>query len=82
LIPDSDSRFYDLELKRINGKHVYLVEKDNIILDDPKFTKKTIKTYVDPKGHGKVYRIGDDNKPMYQLSVNQQRLDDPDSTET
>ena len=82
LIPDENSEVYDLELKRINGKHIYLVKKDNLVLDNPRFTKKTIKTYSNPKDNGKVYRIGDDNKPIYQLSVNQQRLDDPNSTET
>lgn len=78
LIPDSDNKFYDLELKKINGKHVYLVKRDNLVLNDPKFTKKVIKTYSNPKDK-KVYRIGNDNKPMYPLSVDQQRLDDPEN---
>lgn len=78
LIPDRHNDFYDLELKKINGKHIYLVSRDHLPLNNPRLTKKSIKTYSNPKDH-KVYRIGNDNKPMYPLSVTQQTLDKPEN---
>lgn len=59
------SGFFDLELKRINGNHMYFLQRDRAVVSE-NFRRKEIKTIVEK---GKVFRCNDKGDIMYQLSV-------------
>ena len=58
-----DEKNFDIELKRLDGKHTYLI--DSRVYRDTKLVPKAIETRWDGK---KLYRVNSDGKKLYRLS--------------